>query len=292
MGKGSVMFAQVALVSQTKMIALDELNVVAAALQKQVVRDFGPIWSVHASVSAFGQLNQIPLGSWAIVVRDDIKEPGAAGYHSNRKNGQPFALVQYEKNWTLTASHECLEMLADPYGNRTVASNSLKQGQGRVLYLVEVCDPSEDAKYAYSADGVLVSDFYTPNFFDPKAASGVRYSFTGDIRGPRKVLDGGYISWWDPTSKHLFQAFVEGTKSQIVDQGLVPDGLSLREHSDRKSEKRRSKVIRSGVPKGLLQTAMVRNIAGAPASGKSAVDESAHAYATDLESQIRLLMKR
>ncbi|MGZ4740878.1 MAG: hypothetical protein ACXVLM_16680, partial [Ilumatobacteraceae bacterium] len=127
------MIAQVALVSQTTKVGLDEVSVVAAALQKQVTRDFGPIWNIQATVSAFSKLAQVPLGYWPVIVRDDIKQQGAAGFHSNKKSGQPFALVQYDTNWALTASHETLEMLADPSGNRTVASNSLKTGQGRVL---------------------------------------------------------------------------------------------------------------------------------------------------------------
>ena len=132
----------------------------------------------------------MPLGYWPIVVRDDISQPGAAGYHWNTSNGQPYSLVQFDTNWALTASHECLEMLADPSGNRTVASNSLKSGQGRVLCLVEVCDPSENAKYGYSVNGVLMSDFYTPSFFDPTpSVAGTRYSFTGAVKAPLKVLD-------------------------------------------------------------------------------------------------------
>ena len=285
------MIAQVALVSQTTKVGLDEVSVVAAALQKQVTRDFGPIWNIHASVSAFSKLAQVPLGYWPVIVRDDIKMQGAAGFHSNKKNGQPFALVQYDTNWALTASHETLEMLADPSGNRTVASNSLKAGQGRVLYLVEVCDPSEEAKYGYTADSVLVSDFYTPHFFDPTATSGVRYSFTGAVKAPRKVLDGGYISWYDPVSQHLFQEFVQGTKRQIVDRGAIPGGFSLREFSDRSSETIRTKPMRNAAPKGLMQTAMVQMSSGAPKKGKSSVDKSSAAWAQDLDTRIAALIK-
>ena len=285
------MIAQVALVSQTTKVGLDEVSVVAAALQKQVTRDFGPIWNIHASVSAFSKLSQVPLGYWPVIVRDDIKMQGAAGFHSNKKNGQPFALVQFDTNWALTASHETLEMLADPSGNRTVASNSLKAGQGRVLYLVEVCDPSEEAKYGYTADSVLVSDFYTPHFFDPTATSGVRYSFTGAVKAPRKVLDGGYISWYDPVSQHLFQEFVQGTKRQIVDRGAIPGGFSLREFSDRSSETIRTKPMRNAAPKGLMQTAMVQMSSGAPKKGKSSVDKSSASWAQDLEARIAQLIK-
>ena len=43
-------------------------------------------------------------------------------------------------------------------------------GKERVHYLVEVCDPCEDGKCAYYINGVLVSDFYTPDYFDPRQA--------------------------------------------------------------------------------------------------------------------------
>ena len=111
----------------------------------------------------------------------------------------------------MTASHECLEMLADPFGNKLQAGNLLDQAvdlgmdPARVQYLVEVCDPSESANFSYQVDGVTVSDFYTPQFFDPVQAPDVRYSFTGAIDSPRKILDGGYISWTDPVSANWFQ---------------------------------------------------------------------------------------
>src|SRR5262249_37414244 len=150
--------------SQTNHVRLNQLAVAAAAIQKQITRDFGPIWELDADVAAFGELSDVPLGYWPIVIREDIRID-AQGIHLNKQNGQPFALVQFSKNWTLTTSHECLEMLADPSGNRTQAGNSIKAGQGRVAYVVEVCDPCEAARFAYSVNGVLVSDFYTPNFF-------------------------------------------------------------------------------------------------------------------------------
>ena len=80
-----------------------------------------------------------------------------------------------------------------------------KADQGRVSFLVEVCDPSEASDYAYSANGILVSDFYTPNYFDPVKAPGVRYSYTGAITEPRQVLKGGYLSWEDAVSGSWWQ---------------------------------------------------------------------------------------
>jgi hypothetical protein len=125
---------QVALVSQTNAVTPSDLTKVAAALQKQVTRDFGPIWEVEATVDSFTDLKDVPIGYWPIIVRDDIDQPGAAGVHED-KDGQPFALVQYTNTWSLTTSHECLEMLADPFGKRLLAGPSLKSDQGRVEYL-------------------------------------------------------------------------------------------------------------------------------------------------------------
>ncbi|HLJ95159.1 MAG TPA: hypothetical protein VKU02_18425 [Gemmataceae bacterium] len=198
----------IALVSDGLNINSSDMTQVAAALSKQVQRDFEPIWDVDATVDGFGKLEDIPTGYWPIIVMRNVQ--GAAGYHED-KNGQPFAVVEYGDQWSITASHECLEMLADPFGQRLVEGNLLDQAiqlglpPGRVQYLVEICDPSESAQFGYQVNGIQVSDFYTPSFFDPIKATGVRYSFTGAIDGPRKVLDGGYISWEDPVSTHWSQ---------------------------------------------------------------------------------------
>jgi hypothetical protein len=133
----------------------------------------------------------------------------------------------------LTASHEVLEMLADPFGNRVIAGKSPKRGQGRVEFLVEVCDPSEAAEFGYTVNGLLVSDFYTPAYFDPVANTTVRYSFTGAITEPRQVLKGGYLSWRDPVSNHWWQERWFGTpKPTFHDLGVFTATRSLREQVD------------------------------------------------------------
>jgi hypothetical protein len=194
---------QIALVAQTNKITASGLSRVGAALQKQTTRDLAPIWEIKATVDTFAKLSDVPVGYWPIIVTEqDLGD--AAGIHED-KQGQPFALVRYSYGWSLTASHECLEMLVDPFGNRLMAGQSLMEGQGRVEYLVEVCDPSEDDAFAYRVNGIVVSDFYTPDYFAPTPIAGARYSFTQAIEAPRQVLKGGYISWHDPVSDHWFQ---------------------------------------------------------------------------------------
>jgi hypothetical protein len=210
---------QVALVSESKSIALDEVLRVSAALQKQATRDLAPIWEVIATVDAFAKLEDVPLGYWPIMIRDNIGF-NAAGIHLD-KDGQPLALVTSGPDWSLTASHEALEMLVDPFGNRVVAGDSPKSDQGRVEFLVEVSDPSEAAEFGYTVNGILVSDFYTPQFFDPIQAPGVRYSFTGALTEPRQVLAGGYLSWHEPVSDHWFQLQFFGPTPTFPDLGPI-----------------------------------------------------------------------
>jgi hypothetical protein len=194
----------VALVSLSKKVSAAALAQTAAALQKQVTRDLGPIWSLSATVDSFPDLKSIPPGYWPVIITENIKDPGAAGYH-NDKNNQPYSLVQFDDSWQLTCSHETCEMLVDPYGNRTQSAGSPDPKQGKVNFLVEVCDPCEDASFGYSINGILLSDFYTPSYFDPQPVGGVRYSFTGSITKPGQVLKNGYLSWQDPASKGWFQ---------------------------------------------------------------------------------------
>lgn len=241
----SVLPRHVALVSESPSVTFSDLSQVAAALQKQAARDFAPVWQINATVDAFPSLDKIPLDYWPVIIQDDIKQPGAAGFHTD-KNGQPFALVQVDAGWALTVSHETLEMLADPSGNRVVAGapplhapkpvSALK----RVLYLVEVCDPCEADKFSYTVNGVQVSDFITNHYYDPHKTKGRQYSFTGAIPSPHQVLDGGYVSFSDPLTNHWYQIVVQGTKVQLVDLGVMNmNGKSIRENIDRMTRERR-----------------------------------------------------
>jgi hypothetical protein len=241
---------QLALVSESKLVGIGDVMRVAAALQKQASRDLAPIWGISATVDAFEKLEDVPIGYWPMIVKDDIGFSGAAGIHLD-KDRQPFALITSSSDldlWSLTASHESLEMLVDPFGDRLIAGDSPKEGQGRVSFLVEVSDPSEAAEYAYTCNGILVSDFYTPNFFDPVASPSVRYSFTGAIKEPRDVLHGGYLSWVDSTTGHWWQEiWFGGAESQFRDIGpLDATAGSLRSQIDRITTAETMKALSGG----------------------------------------------
>src|SRR3954467_9703484 len=141
-----MLIPQIAIAPVTSELNFQQVLDVTAAIQKQVTRDFTPIWNIPATVNAFQSADSIPIGYWPMLVVDELPNPADTGFHKTDDN-QPMARVLFTDDWSIAASHEVLEMLADPSGDRLVTSQSLKTGQGRVRYLVEVCDPVQKATY-------------------------------------------------------------------------------------------------------------------------------------------------
>ena len=86
------MLFHIALVSLTTEVSLAQLAPVGAAIQKQISRDFGPMWNVEATIDAFDKLEDVTVGYWHVLLQDELPS-GAAGLHKRDDNKQPFALV-------------------------------------------------------------------------------------------------------------------------------------------------------------------------------------------------------
>jgi hypothetical protein len=280
----AALIRQLALVSESDVIPRNDVSKVAAALQKQATRDLAPIWEISATVDAFNTLEDVPAGYWPMIVRDDIAQPGAAGIHEDQ-DGQPFALITSSSDldtWSLTASHEAFEMLVDPFGNRVQAGDSPKPDQGRVGFLVEVCDPCEAADFGYSVNGILVSDFYTPNYFDPVTAQGVRYDYTGAITETRQMLKGGYLSWLDPSTGHWWQEiWFDGDQPSFRDLGAL---------DQKASGNVRAAIDRITMPDTLKAIARGRSHAKAAGLTAAVVGESSISKAAKLHEQIKEIL--
>lgn len=207
----------VVVVDETGTKSATELAQLAAALQVQADRDLGPAWGVRATVTVAGSVAQAPT-SWPVRITRDVP-PGAGGVHLDH-NGQPFAVVLPDGEWTVAASHELLEMLVDPRGSRLATAPSLDPGaDGRLVhYLVEVGDPVETQ--TYSIDGVLVSDFVLRDYYHRVAQPGDEYDQLARVSRPFQVLKGGYISWLDPADGHWHQVRPDGS---IVVAGKAAD---------------------------------------------------------------------
>jgi hypothetical protein len=236
---------QVGLVDTTGQIDEGLMEEAAAALHIQVTRDLPQFWPIQASVTYLRDPNQIPVGVWPVMLVATLP-PDEGGYHSTKHN-QPFAMViatPDDNSWTIDASHETLEMLVDPYGNRLQASlsieivgNGVQDGTGEFQYLVEACDPCEANDYAYPIQGISVSDFITPHYYDPMTTPNTSYSFTGAIKAPRQILPGGYISFINVEQDEIQQIlWVDPSGPPVLnDLGSADGGLSLREYVDNKT---------------------------------------------------------
>ncbi len=177
----------VGLVDTTGEIDPQLVQAAASALNIQVTSDLPQFWNVNATVQYLPSHHRVPSGVWPVQLVRHLP-PGEGGFHMDRHN-QPYAKVianAHDDTWTIDASHETLEMLVDPYGNRMQSSvaieingNGVTDTTGQFNYLVEACDPCEANNFGYSINGVLVSDFITPHFYDPVTTAGTRYSFTG-----------------------------------------------------------------------------------------------------------------
>jgi len=189
-------------------LSLSDLQNVTQALQIQLDRDFTPEWGVHAVVQALDQGETVPAHAWPMSILD--QSDAGLGVHLD-KNGKPFAEIQAGDGWSITASHEMLEMLVDPLGQKLRSDPDIDPASDghQVQYLVEVGDPCE--VFSYSINGIDVSDFITQEFYDTNALAGTLFDFLGRLSQALDVPQGCYISWFDPEDQRWHQKQPDGT---------------------------------------------------------------------------------
>jgi hypothetical protein len=185
--------------NDSETVSQTEIDSALPAFQTAVSRDLASVWGVDATLTTDPSLES----SAAMVVRveddsDACSFSGCAlGYH-DLIDGKPTSRVfaatgnEFHESWQLTFSHELFEMLVDPWVNR------MAMWGGRT-WLVEVCDPPESGFYAYFVNGVAISDFITPRWYDSSLPGA--FDFTRRLRRAGQIGRHGYASWWD-TSIH------------------------------------------------------------------------------------------
>lgn len=178
----------ISVVNQAKGNLGFNLNAVIAALQKQVDRDFAPVWGTPCKLM---KASTIAKGNWAIVILDTPDVSGAAGYHDLTPAGLPLSKVFLSAGGvTVTMSHELLEMLVDP------AINMMTDGpNAQWAYAYETADPCEED--TYSIDGIEVSDFVYPSYFETfRKPKSTQFDYLNLITKPFQLRKGGYQSVW------------------------------------------------------------------------------------------------
>jgi hypothetical protein len=185
---------QIALVNEATTPPGVDLAAMVAALNIQVSRDVGPAWGLPPV--AVSLQSKVPPGSWGLYLLDDADQAGALGYHDLTPDGLPIGKVFVKTTLddkqivSVTVSHELAEILIDP------AINLAYQGSDGAFWAAEVCDAVEDQTYLI--DGIAVSDFVYPAWFEPfranAPAASIKFDFLDTLTHPFQLGPGGYIS--------------------------------------------------------------------------------------------------
>lgn len=176
----------------------DEHLQVIAAVHTQLVEHVAPMWDRREPVVLEVTDPSENPGHSILVCFDDADQANALGYHEvDPVTGQPYGKYFYNDvmnnggqvlttpmSVSVTASHEACEMFVDPACNRWADIN------GQEAVALEVCDPVESG--SYEINGVSVSDFLTPMWFDPSPPPGVPYNYLNSLANPFQMASGGY----------------------------------------------------------------------------------------------------
>ena len=197
-----------------------ELVIVARALQKQANQHFAQPpphgYGIGCTVRVASKRSPPKEHEWLMGLFKDADQPGAFGYHDETSSGMPlmriFPLLAPNEPWSITASHELLETLADPNICRCA------QGPDGRIWAYEVCDGVEAD--SYEIDGVRVSNFGLPPYFEPPPVlTGVRFDYMGLCTHPYETRKGGYNQYWDGRGWHQVQNFQRHARQRLNETG-------------------------------------------------------------------------
>ena len=233
------MSIRVAVINRSTLVGHAELSQVTDALRKQLQEDYSPAWGVGAEISV---QSQAAPASWQLVILDDSDQADALGYHELTKSGRPLGKVfarsvqQSGGQWSVAASHELLEMMADPDINLAAEGFAPDDHSLAAFYAYENCDPVQGDTYAI--DGVHVSNFVFPEFFEVNPARGSRFDHLGLVSAPFTLRPRAYMSYIALSkSAHWQQIF--GDLCEPVHRMPQPGGRRFRRMRPR-TEWRRS----------------------------------------------------
>lgn len=170
------------------------------AWEKAVNVDFAPVW--HTAAVKIELTTRAPRNGIVVDIVKNGPIQGALAYHTV-SNGESkivdYAGVNdfYGYSNSVSITHELFELLADPNTdalNQGYPATFVYAGHQQAAmptdsyWLQEVCDPVE--AFSYRVDGVSISDFVTPNWWNDQVAG--QYDYMHLIGAPFTLLPGGY----------------------------------------------------------------------------------------------------
>ena len=186
-----------------------DVQIAIRAINRQIDEDFAPLWGaswglvLHASAADPADpdsLEEEPVRVEAVLyLIDESTLQGALGFHDINTAEIPFGFVFLlnQDDWTVTLSHEALEMIVDPTANVLVPGPDPRDPNGPnvVLHAYEVCDAVE--RTSYTVDHTRVSNFITPSWFFEGDAPGTRNDFLGTGVGSFGATPGSHLAFLD-----------------------------------------------------------------------------------------------
>ena len=203
----------------SKSIPTADFQAAVRAIARQVKEDFAPEWDITATLSGVttnlkdGKLAPVEGRRSAIIyVGESAEDPttgveDALGYHADNHRNVPYGFIYLNickaagEEWSVTLSHEVLELLGDPTAATTI-SGPAPHGHahaGSVYYDLEVCDPTQGDSYLI--DGVKVSNFVGKAYFKLAGGTG-KTNFLDLELEPFKVRPKGYLQFEDSAGAH------------------------------------------------------------------------------------------
>lgn len=198
-------------------IADSQVQETIRAINRQLLEDFYPYWGISAQLRLEGRSTASPgpesiadlRGDAVLYLWNDSDVDNALGYHDRTNGGIPFGFVftklaaELNESWTVTLSHEALELVADPEVNLLVQGPHPDPARQNdlVFHWYEMCDAVQGD--TYTIDGVEVSNFVLPLYFTSGDEFAGRNDFLGRVNGNETlhsfgVNPGGYIGFYDP----------------------------------------------------------------------------------------------
>lgn len=238
---------------------LSDQEVITAlrAINRQIAEDFKPYWNAAGTLRLEGvSTDEVDVDSTAdmqgeaiIYLWDKSDVPDALGYHDSNYRGIPYGFVfvdiatEIGEDWTVTLSHEALELVGDRQANQLVRGPDPRDRRKNVYHWHEMCDAVQDE--TYEIDGIAVSNFVLPLYFTKDSEPGSRNDFLGTryrLQGKRELVSlpsfginpGGYIGFYDPrtgTHETVSGPDIESAEGEAV----------VLESNDRAAHRRRRK---------------------------------------------------
>jgi hypothetical protein len=223
----------ISVINHSHSVSDEAVQQVIRAINRQIAQDFEPYWSFGATLRLEGAIGERPStqslsdmrGDAVIYLVDGTNSVGASGWHTANFKDISYGLVflglceQMKEQWSITLSHEALELMGDPMGNLLVEGTHPMDHRHKVFHLFEMCDAVQCESYLI--DAVEVSNFVLPSYFSPGEQPGRRNDFLGWVHEGKTLPSfgmnpGAYLNIFDPKTGRWEQPVYESDKATLL----------------------------------------------------------------------------